>query len=201
MEEKLSDKAMSFTKRVEGINSWIQGHPEVTEPNPYEIMDCNVELAEILSQYAQQDGAQDLQASAKLHPEIEGCWLSVMNMELYRDTEHHPFFCLPAVNALYTAVKGSCLEMSYILPKNPVIRKAKRELLCKSMSVPFYIWQEQCKNSEYQYDNFGEFSAMGEALALYKAEGNTQFVPEMEALFQFIDRNYKYREEPSEKHV
>lgn len=192
--QQLASEAMAFTERVKGINSWIQGHPEVTEPNPYEIMDCNVGLAAILSQYAQQDGKQDLQASVKLHPEIVECWFSVMSMDTYRDTEHHPFFRLPEVNALYTAVKRSCLAMDYVLPQDLTMRIVKRELLCKCMSVPFYIWQVQGENPRYQYDNAKEFGDMREMLALYKVEGNEQFVPEMEALFNLVNQNYKYRE-------
>ena len=190
---KLVSETKTFTEGVKEINRRIQEHPEVTETDIYEIMYCKVGLAEILSQYAEQDGKQGLQASVKLHPEIGRCWFSVMSMDSYMDIENHPFFCLPEVNALYTAVKHSCFVMNYILPKDLAIRRVKRELLCKSMSVPFYIWQKQRENSEYQYDDSAEFCGMREALALYKAEGNEQFVPEMEALFKIVYENYKYR--------
>lgn len=39
-------------------------------------------------------------------------------------------------------------------------------------------------------------------LDIYKSEGNTQFVPEIEALFGVIEKNYKYNESKNaEKHA
>lgn len=67
------------------------------------------------------------------------------------------------------------------------------------MSVPFYIWQVQRTEPEYQYDNVEEFSKMKANLDLYKKEGNTQFVPEIESLFRVIEQNYKYKETKVEK--
>ena len=47
-----------------------------------------------------------------------------------------------------------------------------------------------------------EFSGMKAMLDIYKSEGNTQFVPEIEALFGVIEKNYKYSETKiTEKHA
>lgn len=63
------------------------------------------------------------------------------------------------------------------------------------MSPPFYIWQVQQKETEYQYDNAVEFSSMKEMLDLYKESSlKQQFVPEINQVFTSIDRNYKYNE-------
>ena len=92
--------------------------------------------------------------------------------------------------------------MSYDVPKDIAMKKIKKELLCKSMSVPFYIWQVHRNEPDYQYDNATEFDAMKDMLATYKAYGNTQFVPQIESLFGIIERNYKYStSENISKHV
>ena len=36
--------------RIEGINTWIKNNPQVTDPNVYEIMDCNVQYAELVAE-------------------------------------------------------------------------------------------------------------------------------------------------------
>lgn len=60
------------------------------------------------------------------------------------------------------------------------------------MSVPFYIWQVHRNEPDYQYDNATEFNGMKAMLDIYKQEGNTQFVPEIESMFHVIEKNYKY---------
>lgn len=84
--------------------------------------------------------------------------------------------------------------MNYDIPEDIETKRIKKELLCKSMSVPFYIWQVQREKKDYEYDNATEFSGMKAMLDIYKSEGNTQFVPEIEALFGVIEKNYKYSE-------
>lgn len=92
--------------------------------------------------------------------------------------------------------------MDYDLPTNPETRRIKKELLCKSMSVPFYIWQVQRTEPEYQYDDVTAVNGMMAMLDIYKSEGNTQFVPEIEALFGVIEKNYKYnKSKNAEKHA
>ena len=56
--QKIENKTQTLTESVKRINNWIKQHPEVTDPNAYEIMDCNVSLAELLSEYAQIDNSR-----------------------------------------------------------------------------------------------------------------------------------------------
>ena len=42
-------QAMNLKNRVHGINQWVKGHPEVTDPNMYEYIDCLVQFGEIYS--------------------------------------------------------------------------------------------------------------------------------------------------------
>ena len=200
--EQLKSEAENFAERVTGINKWIKSNPQEKDPNAYEIMDCNVSLAELFSEYAEVDCSRVLQNAAAKHPEIEPCYFGVVEMDSLRDTAHHPFFQSKEANDLYCAVKRSQLSMDYEIPEDMETRRIKKELLCKSMSVPFYIWQVQRENPDYKYDNAAEFSGMKAMLDIYKSEGNTQFVPEIEAMFNVIEKNYKYsNKEADTKHA
>ena len=190
--QKIENKTQTLTESVKRINNWIKQHPEVTDPNAYEIMDCNVSLAELLSEYAQIDNSRVLQNAAMKHPEIEPCYFGVVEMDELRDTAHHSFFQSQEANDLYCAIKQSQLSMNYDIPEELETRKIKKELLCKSMSVAFYIWQVHRNEPDYQYDNTTEFNEMKLMLDIYKQEGNTQFVPEREAMFHVIENNYQY---------
>ena len=190
--QKIENKTQTLTESVKKINNWIKQQPEVTDPNAYEIMDCNVSLAELLSEYAQIDNSRVLQNAAMKHPEIEPCYFGVVEMDELRDTAHHSFFQSQEANDLYCAIKQSQLSMNYDIPEELETRKIKKELLCKSMSVAFYIWQVHRNEPDYQYDNTTEFNEMKLMLDIYKQEGNTQFVPEIEAMFHVIENNYKY---------
>lgn len=200
--EQLKNETQNLTQRVIGINNWIKSNPQVTDPNAYEIMDCNVSLAEIFSEYSSFDNSKVLQNIAIKHPEIESCYFGVVEMDELRDTAHHPFFQSQEAKALYAAVKKSQISMDYDIPEDMETRRIKKELLCKSMSVPFYIWQVQRTEPEYEYDNVTEFNSMKAMLDIYKQERNTQFVPEIEALFGVIEKNYKYgNEKTNERHA
>lgn len=186
--EELEQQARNLAEKIQGINNWIKEHPQVTDPNAYEIMQCNVEFAEILGQY------QPYAATESFidHPEFMDCYTFLSEMDGLRDTRNHPFFATQEAKSLYLAVKESQLGMNYQVPVDPVTRQIKKELLCKSMSVPFYIWQTQRNEPDYQYDNAVEFSTMKDMLATYQADGNQQFVPQMKGLFDVIKKNYKY---------
>ena len=59
MEKQTLDvMADKLSERMKGINNWIRSNPN-TDPNFYEIMDCEVELGKLLSyenQYYQENG-------------------------------------------------------------------------------------------------------------------------------------------------
>lgn len=186
---------------VDGINDWINKHPG-TDPNAYEIMDCNVRFAEILAELrAYYVAAGRISATAQnavpymiaFHPGIEECYYVLETMDELRDTENHPFFTTPEASEMYYSIKCCQDFASYVLPQDDVMRNIKRETLCKAMSVPFYIWQEHRTEPNYQYDNQSEFEGMKEAFALYEAsEEPCQFARQVAALHDKIDRDYKY---------
>lgn len=205
--EQLRNETQTLSQRITGINNWIKGNPLVTDPNAYEIMDCNVTLAEYIAEY--RNHMNELQAIENIRnetypvveniPELVSSIKGIREMDQLRDTAHHPFFQSEEATALYNAVKQSQRDMDYDIPEDIETRSLKKELLCKSMSVPFYIWQVQRTEPEYQYDNVREFNDMKAMLDVYKQEGNTQFVPEIELLFNVIEQNYKYKETKVEK--
>ena len=218
---KLLEELTNLTKRLNGyvdeegkkhsgILDWIRKHPE-TDPNAYEIMDCNVRFAEILSQlrmYYVKEGdipedydLGEFMASVsfmnELHPEIEEAYKAIGNMDDLRKTIEHPFFTSDAANAMYYAIKCSQDNADYIVPEDESLKIIKRELLCKSMSVPFYIWQTQRMEPNYQYDNIVEFEGMKTAYSLYaEFEKPMQFGRQIAALHDTIEKNYQYSTQP-----
>lgn len=215
--EQINEKAETLRKRLEGymdkdgqrvsgILEWIKKNPG-TDPNVYEIMDCNIEYAEVLAMlraYYDQNGypiitdrgvkrratVNDL---PHLHSALAGCFMGLAEMDALRDVDHHPFFKQPEANSMYCSIKISQLNLNYVVPTDPGLQRIKKEMLCKSMSVPFYIWQVQRRKPTYQYDNKAEFEGMQEAFALYQeTEQPPQFAKLVQALHNKIDDNYKY---------
>lgn len=197
--KEVEERIDNLGNRVQGINTWIKENPQITDPNVYEIMDCNIQFAEYtskLNQYYNQatDKDQVTKTLESARPIVEYCNNQLGEMELLRNVENHPFFQSQAANHLYTSLIKAQATGNYEVPEKSEDVQLKRELLCKSMSVPFYIWQVQRNEPDYQYDNVGEYQQMKDMLSLYKAAGNTQFVKEVEDLFTTIEKNYKYSE-------
>lgn len=168
----------NLTDRVTGINRWIKQNPQITDPNAYEIMDCNVQFAECISElgqcYNQSNDKDQLAQELELtRPSMEACYNQLGEMDMLRDIEHHPFFQSPEAKDLYGSLLETQASGSYELPQTAEDRQLKRELLCKSMSVPFYIWQVRRNEPDYQYDNAGEYQQMQEMLTIYKEMGNS----------------------------
>lgn len=205
--EQLKNETQNLTQRVKGINNWIESNPQVTDPNAYEIMDCNVTLAEYIAEYRTHMNELQLLETieGRAYPVLENieelapAIKSIRKMDELRDTANHPFFQSKEAHDLYSAVKKSQTSMDYDIPEDIDTRRLKKELLCKSMSVPFYIWQVHRNEPDYQYDNVTEFNGMKAMLDIYKQEGNTQFVPEIEAMFNVIEKNYKYSNKMTDK--
>ena len=195
---------------IPGINDWIRKNPE-TDPNAYEIMDCNIQFAECLADlkaYYVSTGdipsdldEQELMATvtflAALHPEVEDCYRELGTMDILRNIAEHPFFTTKEANEMYCSIKACQDNVDYIAPPDEALRRIKRELLCKSMSVPFYIWQVKRTDTVYQYDNKTEFDSMKEMLALYEtSESPCQFKEPLTNLFTTIEKDYKYSTPP-----
>ena len=197
-------------EHVDGIIDWIIKNPD-TDPNVYEIMDCNVQFAEILAELRKhyvKNGKIDATAQNSVpymiafHPEIEECYYVLEKMDELRDTDNHPFFTFPEAQEMYYSVKYCQDFASYVLPQDESMRRIKREVLCKSMSVPFYIWQVHRTEPNYQYDNKGEFEGMKEAFALYEvSEEPCQFLPLVFNLHNKIEKDYKYSTQDKENKI
>ena len=209
--EQIETTIEGLNNKMEGVNNWIKSNPHVTDPNVYEIMDCNVQYAEcisMLNMYYQKNSYPEIQTEKgtrkatkhdlpTLHPSLETCFFKLVEMENLRNVNSHPFFIQPEPNQLLCSIKTSAMEAEYQIPSDPDIAKIKRETICKSMSVPFYIWQEKRKNPHYQYDNQNEFTSMQEMFDLYKTTalekiGTCQYSEEIKSLFDKIDKDYKY---------
>lgn len=194
-------------EHIDGIIDWINKNPD-TDPNVYEIMDCNVQFAEILAElrkhYVKNGEIPATSPNAvpymiAFHPEIEECYYVLETMDELRDTDNHPFFTTLEAQEMYYSVKYCQDSASYVLPQDTAMQRIKREVLCKSMSVPFYIWQEHRTNPNYQYDNKTEFEGMKEAFALYEAsEEPCQFLPLVFNLHNKIEKDYKYSTQDKE---
>ena len=219
--EEIETRVSQLTNRIMGIITWIKDNPQVTEPNVYEIMDCNVQYAELVAElvaYYNENGWPTISAETgdmmakkewpreartadlpHLHPSLANCYLGLYKMETLRAFPLHQFMQQRATNDMYAAVRMRQLAGTYALPKTEEDRRIKRELICKSMSVPFYIWQVHRTEPDYQYDNKTEFDSMKEMFALYEAsEEPCQFKDQVTNLFAEINKNYKYKEDKQE---
>lgn len=215
--EEITKELKALVNRVNGINKRIKENPNITDPNAYEIMDCNIHFAEIIAKlktcYVQKgeipadlDQINGIMATinflAAVHPEIEDCYHELGTMDDLRNIAIHPFFTDPVVNEMYCSVKACQDFANYDMPADDDHRRMKRELLCKTMSVPFYIWQVQRTQPDYQYDNVGEFESMQEMQALYRDfETPCQFEKEVASLMTKIDNDYKYRTQDISKNA
>ena len=209
--EQLEQRLSSLRTRLHGINEWIRNNPTITDPNAYEIMDCNIAFAEIireLKDYYVSIGeiSEDLDTYAgpmatvnfiaNGHPDIEYCYHELGIMDDLRHIATHPFFTTPEVDELYRSIK-SCQDFAnYDIPNSEDERRIKRELICKSMSVPFYIWQVQRTEPNYQFDNEQEFNGMKDMFALYEAsEEPCQYKIQIQNLLSKIEENSKFKEQ------
>lgn len=210
---ELEEKVTNLSNRINGINTWIKNNPEVTEPNVYEIMDCNVQYAEIVAEYAKyynENGwpcltedmmlKKNLPRSARvkdlpyMHPELANCFLGLCTMETLRDFPIHPFIQQPESYDMYATLRMRQLTGTYTLGQTEEEQRIKRELICKSMSVLFYIWQVKQTEPEYEYDNQTEFKSLLDMQALYESsEEPCQYKTQIANLLSKIEESYKYK--------
>ena len=171
-----------------------------------QLMEYTIRFAEITSQYAKYDEVVTAESrtrtpldkrtaifeAAKWHVELKDCYLAKIRMDYLWERQVHFFFRLTEVYNLYSAITSSCYDMSYIIPANEDSRMIKKNLLSKTLFVAFEIWKHQYyEDSKYEYDNESDMSTLQEALALYKADGNEQFIPELDSLLGWILQNAK----------
>lgn len=200
--EEIEIKTEKLAQKVHGINKWIKNNLH-TDPNVYEIMDCNIQLAECISKYRTYHATikpiKEISELIDEYPILRGCINEIKSMESLRNIEMHPFFTQEEPKALFRAVKESQVAMDYHTQQDDSMNAIKKELLCKSMSVPFYIWQVHRTEPDYKYDNITEFTQMKDMLALYKTDKPVQFESELDELFIKIEKDYKYQEQNNSK--
>ena len=73
---------------------------------------------------------------------------------------------IPEIYNMWEEMGYRTLIAEYDDPKGDMSR-IKKEILCKSVSIPFYIWQERRTNPNFQYDNTTEFNELKEMYSLY----------------------------------
>lgn len=221
----------NLNKRIKGINDWIAANPHITDPNAYEIMDCNVSYAELISElrkaHTEECGvidipvkvlpaelvAKDEQTGVEsyvvvppkikegivlttIYPEAAEVLHGLQTMEARRNLSYHPFFTKPEVKAMYDQVKRCQEYASYQVPEDDAVKSVKKELLCECVSVPFYVWQVQRTEPDYEYDNEVEYEGINQMDALYQSdEVPAQFTTAISNLKTLITSSYKYREE------
>ncbi len=222
MEKQTLDvMADKLSERMKGINDWIRSNPN-TDPNFYEIMDCEVELGKLLSyknQYYQENG----------YPEKKndnGTNSLYTHHEIFKFDEHvkkahdelkeminlrgsgiaKVLQDIPELYNMWQEIGYRTGIAEYHDPKGDM-SEIKKKILCKSVSIPFYIWQERRTNPDFQYDNTVEYDELKEMYDLYSAQvgkqtinehkdgsfyEGPQFGEEIENLIGFIEKSYKY---------
>lgn len=228
--EKLDDLYIRLTN----INNWIKDNPQVKEPNMYEIVNCWCEYGECLyslRKYYDENGYPiivDREGNSKeethynvwrLDEEAKKCGDSLKEMGILRNLDNHDFVKNEIVHKFLTDLQYHVVIGEYDVPKNPVIGRIKKELLCKIMSVPLYIWQTKRSEPDYQYDNASEWMMLQDHYQHYQDEmgvqtvlseidkdGNItakyqgpQFGYYIESIFEKIEKSYKYNQVPSTK--
>ena len=201
MKEAIDLQAQMLTVRINNIINWIRENPN-TDPNYYEIMDCYVDYATLVSAandyYATNGypsfygGVSTRHQIVEFDPVIRTLHNSMKELlklremlSSFRNEEEVNEF----MDAFYFRASGG----EYLVPQNPILAQIKKEILCKSMSISFYIRQEKRKDPNYKYDNMSEFMLLKEQYRIYQTiPGGPQFGSQVEALLEKKKKNYKY---------
>ena len=149
---ELIEKCTRLRSDMEAINTWIENNPE-TDPNIYEMCDCWLKLGTLASEISKYGNSHNSDDSYEVGSYMLSCHEEMKKMENLRDIYNHTFFVEngDALSLYQNEIVGDALVCSTDYDN------VTKELLKKSLSVPFYIWQEQQKNSAFRYDNEKEF--------------------------------------------
>lgn len=183
--EEMAQYFTNLNKDIERIIEYIKNNPN-QEPNVYEIVDYNLRIAELLGQYGPFVNSGDLYDQKDIVGSLDG----IADIEELRDIEHHPFFKIEEVKSMMDRVHRSITNMSYDTPATEEEKSSKREMICKSMSIAYFIWQQEQKKSPFPYTNRDEFYTLQRMIADYKKAGNVEFVDELDKLFAVISEKY-----------
>ena len=96
---------------------------------------------------------------------------------------------------MYATLRMRQLCGAYTLGQTEEDRRIKRELITKSMSVLYYIWQVKQQEPDYQYDNVTEFIGLKDMAVLYEStEEPCQYKTQIDNILSKIEESYKYKE-------
>ena len=206
--EEINRQAEALTNRFRGINSWIEANIN-TDPNFCEMVDCMVEygkLTKLYDKYYQKagyptfnNGSEEVEAThyhlALVSPKLKEAQSELSKMWNLR--RKSPFFEDETVREFTNELSMRTKIAEYYVPKDKEIERIKKEILCKTASIYFYIWQVKQTNPDYQYDNEAEWNNLLQAYEIYKDAVKyvePQFGKEIENMFAVIEKNYKFSE-------
>lgn len=224
--EEITRNTKMLTSDLKRINAWVEQNPN-TDPNYYEYADCLVRLGELASditKYYDQVGWPIVEGETLTHydawrstPELEACSIELKKLANLRGICKEGFSdrkTNPDVYKYLVELNARCVIGEYFTGENPAYRKMKKELICKSLSVPFYIWQVQRTEPDYQYDNREEYEQMKqyhdynvqlypEQYSIQYLDGSSykgpQFGDHIDKMFKRIEASYKYAEAKGDK--
>ena len=226
--EEINKQAEALANRFKGINSWIEANKD-TDPNFYEMIDCMVEygkLAKLYDKYYQkngyptyEDGSEEKEAThyhlTLVSPKLKEAQSELSKMWDLRGK--HPFFEDKIVSEFTSELSMRTQIAEYTIPEDKEIERLKKETLCKTAGIYFYIWQVKQTNPDYQYDNADEWNNLLQAYEIYKdtvgievgysnSSGTEkyegpQFGRELEKMHEVINKNYKYSDNNNKKQM
>jgi hypothetical protein len=205
--EQLNDEAITLFERINGINSFIESNMD-TDPNLYEMTQVTVDfgiLARKYNDYFKEFGYPEIKRNGGVVTASEedlvvaspalGKVYNALN-HMYKLRKNSFAFKNEIISNFCDYLRDESVLGHYDISSDNNINNIKRDLLCKIMSVTFYIAQVQHnENENYKYDNVNEFNQMLDWYSKYK-EGTSskpQFGREIEKAFTGIYDNYKYK--------
>lgn len=177
IEELLNLQIINIDKEYKRINSWIENNPD-TDPNFYEMVDCIVEYGKISRLY---DGYFDEVGYPYLKE--RDCLATHYDIPLIVPKMHSlhseldkmislrkksPFFKDDIARDFFDYLYYKAVIAEYNNPSDVQISRIKKDVLCKTAGIYFYIWQVQQKEPDYKYDNDLEWRELTDKYAIYK---------------------------------
>lgn len=152
--DELIKSFIDLDSKLKGINGWISDNRK-TDPNFYEICNCWISFGLLAHQVNNSTDLQEEKDFKTVSYFLTSCREQMAIMEGLRGISKDPFLTENKdARTLYNCVVS---EATRCLTDYDSITC---ELIKKSLSVPFYIWQEKSNNSEFKYDNKNEFDLM-----------------------------------------
>jgi hypothetical protein len=171
------------------------------------MVDCMVEygkLTKLYDKYYQKagyptfnNGSEEVEAThyhlVLVSPKLKEAQSELSKMWNLR--RKSPFFEDETVRKFTNELSMRAKIAEYYVPEDKEIERIKKEILCKTASIYFYIWQVKQTNPDYQYDNEAEWNNLLQAYEIYKDAVKyvgPQFGRELEKMHKEINKSYKY---------